>query len=207
MRPFPYKQDSRFALFKKLNSPAKIQDFLNTIPFNFETNGDTCKSPLRTLTEHSAQCMEGAMLAAAILWYHGERPLILDLRTNKHDFDHVVTLFTRNGLWGAISKTNHAVLRYRDPVYTSVRELVMSYFHEYFTDDGKKTLVSYSAPYSLLCFSNDWLIADEDIWYIPTQLDDSKHIPIAPLSIMKNLRPTDQVEREYGKIVEWKKKS
>ena len=134
-------------VFKKHSTPAKIQDYINSIPINYEKSGETCMSPRLVLEKRLAHCMEGAMLAAAILEYHGHKPLVMDLRTIKpHDNDHVVALFKERGKWGAISKTNHAVLRYREPVYLTVRELAMSYFHEYFLDNGLKTLREYSVP-------------------------------------------------------------
>jgi hypothetical protein len=96
--------------------------------------------------------MEGALLAAAILEFHGQKPLLMDLRSASEDLDHVVALFRQFGCWGAISKTNHAVLRYREPIYKTVRELAMSYFHEYFLDNGKKTLRAYSIPVDVRFF-------------------------------------------------------
>ena len=101
---------------KKLSTPEKIQDFLNSLPFNFEKNGETHSSVRYALKRGSVHCFEGALIAAAALWIRGEKPLILDLVTVRPDLDHVVTLFKRGGYWGAISKTNHAVLRYRDPI-------------------------------------------------------------------------------------------
>ena len=163
MHPFPNHERDKFLLFKKLNSSAKIQDFLNTLPFNFEKNGDTCSSPLLVLRRGTAQCLEGAILAAAILWYQGQKPLLLDLRTVRPDDDHVLALFKQSGRWGAISKTNHAVLRYRDPIYATIRELAFSYFNEYFLDNGKKTLRSYSKPLNLLQFDDEWLTIDQDL--------------------------------------------
>src|SRR3989344_7563100 len=117
-------------VFKKLRTPQKIQDYLDALPINFEDSGETYRSPRRLLGAKEAHCLEGALFAAAVLAYHGQKPLLLDLRTTPRDEDHVVALFRQNGRWGAISKTNHAVLRYRDPVYKDVRELAMSYFHE-----------------------------------------------------------------------------
>ena len=115
---------------KTLTTPAKVQDFLNAIPFNFEIDGkDTIKSPLRILRTWNAHCFEGALLGAYVLSLHGNKPMLLHLNSMKNDFDHVVALFKVNGYWGALSKTNHAVLRYREPVYKTVRELAMSYFH------------------------------------------------------------------------------
>lgn len=137
-------------LFKKLDTPKKIQDFLAfKIRHNPAKDGVECRSPRRVLREGKAHCMEGALLAAAILEFHGQKPLVLDLRSTSRDLDHVVALFKQFGRWGAISKTNHAVLRYREPIFRSVRELVLSYFHEYFLDSGKKTLREYSAPFDL----------------------------------------------------------
>lgn len=206
MRQFPPTHAPEFKIFKRLHSPEKIQDFLNSLPFNFEKDGDTMYSPLETLRHKKAHCLEGALLAAACLWYHGEQPLLLDLETTHTDQAHVVTLFKRNGLWGAISKTNHAVLRYRDPVYKSVRELVMSYFNEYFLDSGIKTLRAYSRPFSLLKLSDDWLTTNKPLWHIEKKLIASPHIPIAPTRVLKKLRRADVVEIKTGKITEYRKR-
>jgi hypothetical protein len=210
MRPFPQKVlkdfPKEFAVFKKLNTPEKIQDFLDDhIKINFEKGGNTSRSPLMVLRCREAHCIEGALLAAAALWYHGEPPLLLDLKTKKggHDHDHVVALFKRNGYWGAISKTNHAVLRYRDPIYRTIRELVLSYFHEYFLDSGVKTLRTYSRPFSLLPFGDNWLTSTEDLWEINNALDESPHVAIVPKPLAGKLRLAHPVERKAGKIVEW----
>ena len=164
MRHFPFLNIPEFKIFKKLDSPAKAQDFLNSLPINFEPEGETCFSPLRSLEAGTAHCFEGAALAAAIFWSHGRAPLLLDLETTLKDESHVVALFKEGRYWGAVSKTNHSVLRFRDPVYKSIRELAMSYFNEYFLDSGEKTLRSYSKkPLDLLEFEDDWLIADYPI--------------------------------------------
>ena len=196
------------AVFKQLNTPKKIQDFLNKIPANFEPDGDTVLSPRKVLKENRAHCMEGAMFAAAALRFHGHKPLVLDLTTVKDDDDHVVAVFKHQGHWGAISKTNHAVLRYREPIYKSIRELVMSYFHEYFTNhDGKKTLRSYSMPVDLSRFDKQgWMTSEEDVWYVPEYLFEVEHKPILSRSQIAMLRKADKIEVKAGKIVEWKKK-
>jgi hypothetical protein len=197
---------SEVRLFRRLNTPRKIQDFLETMPFNFEPNGDTCWSPRRVLRERRAHCIEGALLAAAILRFYGHRPLVLDLTAMKHDFDHVVAPFKQHGCWGAISKTNHAVLRYREPVYKTIRELVLSYFHEYFDRHGRKTLRSFSQPVDLSRFDNiDWMTSAEDVWEVPEYLCDVRHEPILTRSQIATLRRADRVERRAGDIVQWKK--
>lgn len=202
---FPKLHHKEFAVFKKLKSPAKIQDFLDTIPINFEVKKETCRSPLFVLRHNKAHCMEGAMLAAAVLWYRGERPLLLDLKTDNDD-DHVVALFRQKSGWGALSKTNHAVLRYRDPVYKTVRELAMSYFNEYFTDAGEKTLRSYSRPFGLLRYGDKWLTARKNLWHIPSELDLSPHTVIIKNNAARFLRKADPLEIKAGKLVEWKSK-
>ena len=191
------------SLIKKLNTPAKVQDFLNSLRFNFEEYGETLKSPIRVLREGNAHCFEGALFGAYVLSQHGHKSLILHLKTIKGDFDHVIAPFKINGYWGALSKTNHAVLRYREPVYKSIRELVMSYFHEYFLDSGLKTLREYSRPLNLNIFEKGWYLLDGDLWGIDDELDRIKHYKIASVSVLKNLRKADKIEIEAGKIEEY----
>jgi hypothetical protein len=147
-----FYNSTELGIFKKLNTPAKIQDFLNILKFNFEKKGETCRSPRFVLKHKTAHCMEGAMLASAILEFHGYKPWVLDLRANAQDFDHVVAVFKLGDFFGAISKTNHAVLRYREPIYKNIRELAMSYFHEYFDQKGNKNLREYSELLNLEYF-------------------------------------------------------
>ncbi len=142
---------AEFALIRRLDSPRKIQAYLYGLKQNFEVGGDTCRPVRAVLRTESAHCIEGAMLAACAMWIQGEPPLLLDMRAVR-DFDHVVALFKRRGLWGAISKTNGIGLRWRDPVYRSLRELAMSYFHEYYNQRDHKTLREYSVPFDLRRF-------------------------------------------------------
>ncbi len=193
-------------ILKTLNSPRKIQDFLETIPINHEPEGDTCLSPRRVLRERRAHCIEGAMLAALAFRLQGEKPLVLDLTAAPHDFDHVVCVFRQHGHWGAISKTNHAVLRYREPVYKTIRELVLSYFHEYTDEQGRKTLRSYSRPVDLSRFDQDeWMTSEEDVWIVPNYLSEIPHIPLLSRAQISSLRKADAFEQEAGRLVQWKK--
>lgn len=207
MRDFPYRTAPEFSAFKKLRTPRQVQDFLDAIPINFEQEGQTYHSPLVTLQRRRAHCMEGAMLAAAIFWYHGRKPLLLDLKTTPSDDDHVVALFQEHGLWGAVSKTNHPVLRYRDPIYRTVRELVLSYFNEYFLDDGKKTLRQFSRPFSMLGFEDDWIVSADNLWNVAVLLDESTHYDIAPKKTLKLLRPADALEIKATKATQWQRKT
>ncbi len=197
--------DSEIKVFRKLDSPIKIQDFLDTFAINFEEKGETLMSPRRTLIEKKAHCIEAALLAAAILWFHGKRPLLLDLRADKSDFDHVVALYKENGYWGALSKSNHSSLRYRDPVYKSIRELALSYFHEYFDNRTRqKTLREYSKPFSLKRYGTSWITSNEDLWHVAVDLDDSPHSYITSALSKNKLRPADNMEIRAGTLVEWK---
>jgi len=136
----------------------------------------------------------------------GEKPLVMDLKTNGSDDDHVVALYKKNNHWGAISKTNHATLRFRDPIYKTLRELAVSYFHEYFDNrTGKKVLMSYSQPFNLKRFGSKWITAEEDLFQIMEAIDDSPHLMIFPKKNAKFIRRADKMEKKAGRLIEWKK--
>lgn len=194
-------------VFKKLSTPQKVQDYLDSLPINFELRGETYMSPRAVLRAKTAHCMEGAVFAAAVLAYHGEKPLLLDFQTLPVDEDHVVALFRQNGYWGAISKTNHSILRYREPVYKNVRELAMSFFHEYLLWNGKKSLRSYSVPFDLSKFQPErWVTAEKDLWWLVAALDSSRHFPVVPKKNAPLLRKAYPIELRAMKIIEWKPK-
>lgn len=186
------------------NTPRKIQDFLNTLEMNFELGKETSFSPRLVLQKRRAHCAEGAMLAAAMLRLAGWPPLVVDMRATAYDFDHVIAVFQIDGCYGAISKTNHGVLRYREPIYKTIRELILSFFHEYFMDGGEKTLRSYSGAVDLSRFDKrQWMTTDEPLWYITKYLDSVRHYPILTRAQIARLRPAEAIERQMGKIVEW----
>jgi hypothetical protein len=192
-------------LFRKLKTPKKIQDYINSLEFNFEEDGDFCMSPREVMRTGKANCIEGAMLAAAILEFHGARPLILDLRSTKkpYDDDHIVAIFKQFGCFGAISKTTHCVLRYREPIYKTLRELALSYFHEYFLDSGQKTLREYSEVFDLSHFDHlNWRTTQDSLLEISFYLDKIKHYKILSPKQVKNLRRADKIEIAAGKLVE-----
>lgn len=203
--PFRELNRDERKILRALDAPWKIQDFLNATPTNHEPEGDTCLSPRRVLREKRAHCMEGAMLAAAALRFHGEPPLVVDMMGTPDDSDHVIAVYRKRGHWGAISKTNHSVLRYREPVYRTIRELMMSYFHEYSSQaTGKKTLRSYSAPVDLSRFDRlGWMTREDDVWEIPEYLADVRHVPLLTRAQIAALRKADPMELRVGEILEW----
>lgn len=190
-------------ILRTLSSPVKIQDYLDTLRINMEPQGDTAYSPLVVMRKRTAHCIEGALLAALALWYHGEKPLILDLVSAVPDTDHVVALFRKYGHWGAISKTNHAVLRYREPVYETIHELVMSYFHEYFLNDGRKTLRNFAGPLDLSTIQDkSWITSEKNLWHIVDWINDQDHYDIMDRAMIRGLRRADPIERRAGAITD-----
>lgn len=195
---------TEYKLFRQLSSPQKIQDYFDALAINFEIKEETCASPRTVLKRKSAHCIEAAILAASILKFHNQQAFLLDLKANFQDYDHVVCLFKQAGLWGAISKSNHPALRYRDPVYKSVRELAMSYFHEYINKKGIKTLRSFSLPYSLAKYGRSWVTTNDNVWEIANELDGATHFPILPKSFKP--RRVGKFEMDVSNIEEWPNK-
>jgi len=191
-------------VFARLDTPQKIQNFLDRLPANYELDGDTVLSPRRTLQTRLAHCAEGALFAAAVLSFHGKRALLMDIQALPSDQDHIVALFQERGLWGAISKTNHAILRWRDPIYRSPRELAMSYAHEYCLPGGKKSMLAFSRPFSLARFApRRWVIADDELHWLMDELDNSPHVPVAPPQAMRTRRRSSRVELLAQEVLEW----
>jgi len=196
-------------VLKRLTTPIKIQNFLDALPRNGEKKGETYMSPRQVLKKKKAHCFEGALLAALALWLQGEKPLLFDLKAGGDkaggDEDHVIALYKRNGYWGAISKTNHATLRFRDPVYKTLRELALSYFHEYFENKkGKKTLRKHSSkPFDLSKLDPGWVTTEKDLVEIINALEDAPHRRLFPQKNTRLLRPADKMELKAGRLVEW----
>ena len=186
----------------RLATPHEIQDFVSALGLNAEKNGDTCMSVAQTLEHGYAHCIEGAFVAAAALWMGGAAPLLMDMQA-KNDHDHVVALFRSHGCWGAISKSNHVWLRWRDPVYRSLRELAMSYFHEY-ANEQNKTLRTYSVSFDLRRFpSEQWVTGKNSCWDIGYELDQSRHYNLLTPAQSRSLKSRDKIEMRANKLLEY----
>jgi len=178
-------------IFRSLRSPAKIQRYLDDLPYNKESGGVTCKSPRMVMRDRTGHCMEGAMFGAAALRMLGHPPLLLDLEAVQ-DTDHVLAIFRDRRGWGAIAKSNYSGLRYREPVYRSLRELVMSYFEHYYNLRRQKTLRNYSRPVNLRRFDKiGWMTAEEDVWGVPEYLCDIKHTPLLTPAMIAKIGTVD----------------
>ena len=139
-------------------------------------------------------------MGAAALAYHGDPPLLVDLAAVRDD-DHVIAVYRRNGLWGAVAKSNYSGLRFREPVYRNLRELAMSYFEHYYNLRGEKTLRGYSRPIDLRRFgSRRWIASDKDVWFIPEYLCDVAHSEVAPPAVIRRLNRMDRRLFAAGRI-------
>lgn len=189
---------SELAVLGKLSTPEKIQRFLDEeVLYDHSVS---CRSPRRVLRERRGHCVEGALLATTALRLHGHPPLILDLEAERDD-DHVLTIFRREGLWGAIGKSNYSGLRYREPVYKSLRELAMSYFEHYFNRRGERTLRGYSRPINLARFdSTGWMTAEDDPWHIPNYLTTISHTSLIPRKVVHRLTLQDPRLKAAGEF-------
>ncbi len=182
---------AQLAVFRRLGTFEKIQRYLDDLPYDKEPGGPRCRSPRLVLRDRTAHCMEGALFGAAALRMLGHPPLLLDLEAVRDD-DHVLAIFRTHQCWGAVAKSNYAGLRFREPVYRTLRELVMSYFEHYYNLRREKTLRSYSRPVNLERFDAiEWMTAEQDPWAIPEYLCTIRHSAILPRSLTGQLSRVD----------------
>ncbi|MHB1909047.1 MAG: hypothetical protein ACYCQJ_09290 [Nitrososphaerales archaeon] len=180
---------------RRLKNPYGIQRFLYDLPYHLK---DTAWSPRLVLREKTAHCLEGAIFAAAALRANGYPPLIIDFEA-KRDTDHVLAAYQVDGYWGAIAKSNFTGLRYREPVYRSLRELAMSYFEDYFNLLGERTLRRYSAQVNLKRFDHlEWMTTEKPVWFIAEYLAKIHHFPLISRSQVKRLHRVDKLSLRAG---------
>ena len=198
MRDFGFTHRELRSL-RALRSPVGIQRALDRMPYHL---AKTAWSPRRVLRERTAHCLEGAIFAAAALRVLGFPPLLLDLEAVQ-DTDHVIAVYRAQGHWGAIAKSNFSGLRFRAPVYRTLRELAMSYFDDYINLRGDRTLRAYSRPVTLARFDRshpNWMTAETDLWFIPEHLVDIRHTRILTPAIERTLPRVDRRALDAGLV-------
>ncbi len=194
---------SELRALRALKSPAGIQRFLDDMPYHL---AGTAWSPRMVMRENIAHCLEGATFAAAALRALGFPPLILDLEADQ-DTDHVLAVFKSRGHWGAIAKSNFVGCRYREPVYRTLRELALSYFHIYFNLRGERTLRRYSRPVNLARFDcRHWMTSEKPIWFVAEYLCDIPHRRLLARGLEKHLTRVDRRTWEAEMVGHRKKK-
>jgi hypothetical protein len=182
----------------QLTTPNKIQAFIDGLAYNTEV---TYRCPLRVLRERVAHCFDGALFAAAALRRLGYPPLILYMISNDRDDDHLLALFKRDGRWGAVAKSNFVGLRFREPVYRTLRELVMSYFEQYYNVERKKTLRSYTVPLNLKGFDQfGWMLKDEALSRVARRLDEIRRFPVLTRRMIARLSMVDERSYQAGML-------
>ncbi len=182
---------------KTLTDPDKIQGFLDSIDYNPNYE---CRSPRWVIKKRSAHCFEGALFSAAALEFIGFKPLIVDMKAFNDD-DHVIAVYKIDGHWGSVAKSNFTTLRFREPVYRTLRELIMSYFDFYFNTVGDKSLRSYSLPLDLTVYkSRNWATTDEDLEYIGDKLESMHHYPVVTEKMIKNLKRASETSLKAGML-------
>jgi hypothetical protein len=190
--------------FRQLSSPAGIQAYLDDIPYIAE---ELDRSPLRVLSDRQAHCLDGGIFAALALARLGYRPLIIDLVPEVGtDDDHVLALFEKDDKWGCIAKSNFSMLRFREPIHRSLRELAMTYFENFINTEKQKTLRGYTRPLDLSSFAPDWMWSEKGVAQITKRLYQRKAIPIISQKEAVGLSMAD--ERSYeantlGMDIKW----
>jgi hypothetical protein len=183
-------------LFTKLTSPFKIQEFLDSISYSDE---ECYRCPRSVLQDRKAHCYDGAVFAAAALRMIGYPPLLVDMLPNSRDDDHILAIFRRNNRWGAVAKSNFSGLRFREPVYRGLRELIMSYFELYYNIAGEKTLLGYTAPLNLNRFDKQsWLVNDKAMDAIAEALDGNRKYKIITPATSRQLSAVDKRSYHAG---------
>jgi len=177
----------------RLHSPGRIQAFLDELAYSAEP---IYRCPRCVLRERTAHCFDGALFAAAALRCIGYPPLILDMLPNDRDDDHLLALYKVDGHWGAVAKSNFAGLRFREPIHRTLRELVLSYFEQYYNVAGEKTLRGYTMPLNLKHFDRfNWMGSDAHLERIAGRLDEMRRVSLLTQQMEARLSPVD--ERSY----------
>jgi hypothetical protein len=183
-------------IFAKLTSPFKIQEFLDSLPYSDE---DRYRCPRSVLHENIAHCYDGAVFAASALRMIGYPPLLVEILPNDRDDDHILAVFQQSSKWGALAKSNFVGLRYREPVYHSLQELIMSYFESYFNIARERTLIGYTAPLNLKRFDAlNWMVNDTAMDAIGDALDRGRKFRVITPAIARKLSHVDMRSYKAG---------
>jgi hypothetical protein len=180
----------------RLDSPGRIQAFLDTLPYS---DDKFYRCPLRVLRERKAHCFDGALFAALALRRLGHPPLILELVPNGRDDDHLLAVYKLHAAWGAVAQSNFTGLRYREPIFRNLRELALSYFEDYFNPEGEKTLVGYRGPINLKSFDRlGWMDRDAGLEQTADSLDRYRVVPLLTDEMAAGLSPVDERSLRAG---------
>ena len=195
-----FLSDAEEAVLVSLSSPAAIQAYLDATPYSPEER-DRC--PLNVIRDRVAHCLDGGLFAAMALRRLGYPPLVVDLLPEPDvDDDHVLAIFKQDGCYGAVAKSNFVGLRYREPVYRSLRELVMSYFEVFYNVDGLKTLRGYTVPLNLNPFDRyGWTWDDDGVAPIVKRMGEIRRYAVLSSDAATQLSRVDDLSYRAGMLV------
>ena len=184
---------SELTVFQTLTTPLKIQEFLWKLPYSAD---DCYRSARSVLRDRTAHCFDGALFAAAALRHIGFLPLLVDLLPNGRDDDHVLALFKVNGHWGAVAKSNFAGLTYREAIHNTLRELVLSYFEQFYNVAKEKTLRAYTVPVNLERLDTiNWMGSDDHLDDVADALERARKVKLLTPAMIRRLATVD--DRSY----------
>lgn len=185
--------------FTSLETPIQIQAYLDSIPYSAEERN---RCPLNVLRDGQAHCLDGGLMAAAALRRIGYPPLLVDLLPEPgQDDDHVLAIFQRHGRFGALAKSNFTGLRFRSPVYRTIRELVMSYFDVFFNIDDLRTLRGYTITLDLSKMDRlDWMGSDAGADAVEERFHRLRRFPVITGQIVAELTPLDKRSYDAGML-------
>lgn len=185
-------------LMDRLDSPARIQEYLDTVTYSADP---FYRCPLRVLNDGLAHCFDGALFAAAALRRLGFPALILDMIPNERDDDHLLALYKINGHWGAVAKSNFVGLRFREAIHRNLRELVLSYFEQYYNVEREKTLRGYTVPLHLARFDDvNWMTEDTHLERIAEKLDQIRRFTLLTPAMVRQLSAVDERSARAGMV-------
>jgi hypothetical protein len=163
-------------VIRRLRSPAAVQRWLNALPYNMETGGETLRSFRGVVAHGTAHCLEAALSAAAILEQHGYPPLVLSFESIDL-LDHVIFVYRTPAGWGSVARSRDPGLHGRRPRFATPRALALSYFESYVDFTG--CIKAYAVVDLRVLGSYDWRLSERNVWKVEQVLLDWPHRPIA----------------------------
>jgi hypothetical protein len=191
--------DHERQLLDTLDSPFRIQTFLESIEY---PSGEENRSCVDVLRQRKAHCLDGGLFAAMALRRIGFHPRIIDLQPDPgRDDDHVLALFQIDGYWGAVAKSNFSGLRFREAIYRTTRELALSYFEDFFNVLGEKTLRTSSRVIHLERFDHlNWMTESSGVDAIEVFLKQVKTYPLITKEQAAQLSLVDKRSFDAGTL-------
>ena len=161
-------------IIRACNTPARVQRFLNGLPYNTEPPPERAKlrSFRGVVRYHTAHCLEAALAAAVILEQHGYPPLVLSFESID-DLDHVLFVYQKNGRWGSIGRSRDPALHGRRPVFRTARDLALSYVDGYVDLTGRIT--AYALVDLRMLGDYDWRLSEKNVWKVERLMLDFPH--------------------------------